>query len=70
VKEFLEDSIVVQKEEMEDEFKIMWDDMFRQFGDLKQAMVDDMNTVKKEFGDVNSDVNAFNSTFKEGLNNA
>ena len=33
-------------------------------------MVNDMDTVKKEFVEVNSDVTAFGSSMKEGLNNA
>ena len=70
VKEELAGSIVNQKDEVNEDFSGMWKEMMAEFEDLSQQMRDDMNTVRKEFSDVNSDVKTFGSSMKESFNNA
>ena len=70
VKEELAGSIVNQKDEVNEDFSGMWKEMMAEFEDLSQQMRDDMNTVRKEFNDVNNDVKTFGSSMKENFNNA
>ena len=64
VKVSLHESVEEQKDNVEEEFNNMWNEMMVEFESMSQEMRDNMNTVRKEFSDVNADVTSFGDTMK------
>tara|TARA_B110000285_G_C15131151_1_gene623668 strand:- start:681 stop:884 length:204 start_codon:yes stop_codon:yes gene_type:complete len=62
VKESLTVSIQTQKQDVEEDFNKMWEEMMSEFNDLSGQMRDDMSTYKKEFGVVKDDVRTFGTS--------